>query len=87
MTFKGTVKYTVSKTTKVLYFCQEINSRELLRPLIITTDAFGQKWTSTSNDVKQMVTVTSAKSCRHLMDSVLKQMNFAVVDIIGKSIV
>ena len=37
-----------------------------------------------SNDIRQTMASTSWKSCGEMMDSVAKDLNFAVVDIIGE---
>ena len=84
MTFQGSVKYTIFKTSKVLYFNQELSSTELLRPYHVSTQLFGETWSSMTNDVRQSVTLTSTQRCDDVIKAVANYMNLAVVDIIGK---
>ncbi|XP_028397064.1 AP-4 complex subunit epsilon-like [Dendronephthya gigantea] len=83
MTFKGTLRYSVSKNSKVLQFDNELAARHLLRPLTMSTEQFGEKWTSTSCGVRKHVTMTSRRSCENLADVVATYIHFKVIDIKG----
>jgi hypothetical protein len=73
----------VSKNSKVLNFEQELPARHLFRPLAMSTEQFGEKWTSTSCDTREHVTMTSRRSCEVVVDSVAKYLHFEAVDIKG----
>jgi hypothetical protein len=83
MSFKGTLRYSVSKNSKVLNFEQEVPARHLFRPLTMSTEQFGEKWTSTSCDVRKHVAMTSRRSCEEVVNSVAKYIRFEAVDIKG----
>lgn len=83
MYFKGTLRYSVSKNSKVLNFEQELPARCLFRPLVMSTEQFGAKWTSTSGDVRDHVTSVSRRSCEEVVSTVAKYIHFEAVDIKG----
>ena len=83
MTFKGTLRYSVSKNSKVLQFEHELSARHLLRPLTMSTEQFGEKWTSTSSGVRKHVALTSRRSCEDLADVIATYIHFEVIDIKG----
>ncbi len=83
MSFKGTLRYAVSKNSKFLNFEQELPARHLFRPLAMSTEQFGEKWTSTSCDAREHVTMTSRRSCEEVVSSVAKYTYFEAVDIKG----
>ena len=83
MSFKGTLRYCVSKNSKILNFEQELPARNLFRPLAMSTEQFGEKWTSTSCDTRENLTMTSRRSCEVVVSSVAKYLHFEAVDIKG----
>ena len=83
MSFKGTLRYSVSKNSKILNFEQELPACNLFRPLAMSTEQFGEKWTSTSCDTRENVIMTSRRSCEVVVSSVAKYLHFEAVDIKG----
>ena len=83
MVFKGTLRYSVSKNSKVLNFEQELPGRHLFRPLAMSTEEFGKKWTSMSCDVREHVTMTSRRSREEIASDVANYIHFQVIDIKG----
>ena len=83
MSFKGTLRYSVSKNSKVLNFEHELPARLLFRPLGMTTEEFGEKWTSMSCDLRKHKTATARGGCDEVAEVVAKYINFQVVDVKG----
>ena len=80
MSFKGTLRYSVSKNSKVLNFEHELPARLLFRPLGMTTEEFGEKWTSMSCDLRKH---NMRGGCDEVAEVVAKYINFQVVDMKG----
>ena len=83
MSFKGTLRYSVSKNSKILNFEQELPARNLFRPLAMSTKQFGENWISTSCDTRENVIMTSRRPCEVVVSSVAKYLHFEAVDIKG----
>ena len=83
MPFKGTLRYSVLKHSKVLNFEHELPARLLFRSLGMSTEEFGEKWTSMSGDIRKHKTVTTRRGCEELASIVAKYIHFQMVDVKG----
>ena len=85
MNFGGKISYRdPSRTLKHLYFNHTLSVSDILRPLVITTEEFAQKWTNASFEKKQKVS-SSLKNCQDLSEKAKHTLKLHLVEIIGKN--
>ena len=84
MNFGGKISYRdPNRTLKHLYFNHTLSVSDILRPLLITTEEFAQKWTNASFEKKQKVS-SSLKNCQDLSEKAELALKLHLVEIIGK---
>ena len=84
MNFGGKISYRdPNRTLKHLYFTHTLSVSDILRPLVITTEEFAQKWTNASFEKKQKMS-SSLKNCQDLSEKAEHTLKFHLVEIIGK---
>ena len=84
MNFGGKISYRdPNRTLKHLYFNHTLSVSDILRPLVITTEEFAQKWTNASFEKKQKVS-SSLKNCQDLSEKAEHTLKLHLVEIIGK---
>ena len=85
MNFGGKVTYIdVLKTKKTLFLNHPIHTSDLLRPLVITTDEFQQKWAEASFEKRQKLS-TSVKTVEELATKTKEALRLHPVEMIGKN--
>ena len=84
MNFGGKISYKdPNRTLKHLFFNHTLSISDILRPLVITTEEYGQKWSEASFEKKQKVP-SSLKTCQEFSERAVDLLRLHQVDIIGK---
>ena len=84
MNFGGKISYRdPNRTLKHLYFNHTLSVSDILRPLVITTEEFAQKWTNASFE-KKLKMSSSLKDCQDLSEKAEHTLKLHLVEIIGK---
>ena len=83
MNFGGKISYKdPNKTLKHLFFNHTLSISDILRPLVMSTEEFAQKWTDASFEKKQKLS-SSLKSCQEFSKITEDCLKFYPVEIIG----
>ena len=86
MNFGGKISYKdPNRTSKHLFFNHTLNISDILRPLVINTEEYGQKWSEASFEKKQRLP-SSLKNCQELSKKAEDWLRLYPVDIIGKKL-
>lgn len=84
MNFGGKISYKdPNKTLKHLFFNHTLSIGDILRPLVITTEEYGEKWAEASFEKKQKIP-SSLKTCQEFAERVRDVLRFHQVDLIGE---
>ena len=84
MNFGGRISYKDPKrTTKHLFFNHTLNISDILRPLVMNTEEYGQKWTEASFEKKQRLS-SSFKNCQDISKTAEEQLRLHMVEQIGE---
>lgn len=87
MNFSGKISYKdPNRTTKHLFFNHTLNIADILRPLVINTEEFGQKWTEASFEKKQRLS-SSLKNCQGISKTAEEQLRLHTVEQIGTKVI
>ena len=85
MNFGGKISYKdPNKTSKHLFFNHTLIISDILRPLVINTDEYGQKWAEASFEKKQRVP-SSLKNCHDISKTAEERLRLYTVEQIGKT--
>ncbi|XP_065884904.1 uncharacterized protein [Dysidea avara] len=84
MNVHGKITYKVNLSTKRLFFDLNIQSVDLIRPLLIDTDSFGKKWGSFKNEKRHKKVSSHIKTPEMYMEVVKTKLNLHPIQIIGK---
>ena len=83
MNFGGKISYKdPNKTSKHLFFNHTLSISDILRPLVINTEEYGQKWTEASFEKKQRVP-SSLKNCQEISKTTEERLRLYTVEQIG----
>jgi AP-4 complex subunit epsilon-1 len=83
MTLGGKVTYKDSTNTlRNLFISLVLPIRDLLRPLVIDTDSFGDKWSETPFEKRQKIAST-VKSCEVFLTRVEEGLGLNPIETIG----
>ncbi|XP_022795045.1 AP-4 complex subunit epsilon-like [Stylophora pistillata] len=83
MNFGGKISYKdPNRTVKHLFFNHTLSIGDILRPLVITTEEYGQKWAEASFEKKQKMP-SSLKTYQELAERVKDVLRFHQVDAVG----
>lgn len=83
MNFGGKISYKdPNRTLKHLFFNHTLSIGDILRPLVITTEEYGEKWAEASFEKKQKIP-SSLKTCQEFAERVRDVLRFHQVDLIG----
>ena len=84
MNFSGKVSYKdPNRTSKHLFFNHTLNISDILRPLVINTEEYGQRWTEASFEKKQRLS-SSLKNCQGISKTAEEQLRLHPVEQIGE---
>ena len=84
MNFGGKISYKdPSRTLKNLFFDHALKISDILRPLVINTEEFGQMWSAASFEKKQRLS-SFVKSCEEVAKKVQEDLRLHLVETLGK---
>ena len=84
MNFGGRISYKdPNRTTKHLFFNHTLNISDILRPLVMNTEEYEQKWTEASFEKKQRLS-SSFKNCQDISKTAEEQLRLHMVEQIGE---
>lgn len=84
MNFGGRISYKdPNRTTKHLFFNHTLNISDILRPLVMNTEEYGQKWTEASFEKKQRLS-SSFKNCQDISKTTEERLRLHMVEQIGE---
>ncbi|XP_078360431.1 uncharacterized protein LOC144644775 isoform X2 [Oculina patagonica] len=87
MNFGGKISYKdPNKTLKHLFFNHTLSIIDILRPLVINTEEYGQKWTEASFEKKQRVP-SSLKNCQDISKTAEERLRLYTVEQIGTKVI
>ncbi|KAK2565272.1 AP-4 complex subunit epsilon-1 [Acropora cervicornis] len=87
MNFGGKISYRdPNRTLRHLFFNHTLSMKDILRPLVISTEEFELKWTDASFEKRQKM-FSSSRNCQEFSKRAEQELNIYTVEIIGGKVI